>query len=253
MKIIKAILAVLLALTAALYIGNGIVERLSHRDEGPQIRCGEEILEVSVHDDDAVLLSCVTAEDAQDGDLTDRIIIGGRSKLIGGDTARVTCMVFDSDDNMASVVRTVRYTDYRRPVIDLERPLVYESTDEAKLLQAVTVTDMLDGDLSDKARVSTLWATDDERVYSATILVTNSMGDTATVEVPVIIGTPGSIRLKRQVLYLESGAEFDPKAQLSSDRTGVQIRNEVDTQESGCYWVWYTKGEDIAILTVVVE
>lgn len=253
MKIIKTILIALLVLTSVLYIGNGIAGRLSGRDEGPRIECSDEVLEVSVHDGDDVLLSGVTAEDAQDGDLTDRIIIGGRSKLIGGDTAKVTCMVFDSDDNMASVVRTVRYTDYRRPVIALEQPLVYGSTDEAKLLKAVTVTDMLDGDLSDKARVSTLWATDDERVYSATILVTNSMGDTASVDVPVIIGTPGSIRLKRQILYLEPGAEFDPKDLLSSDRTGVQIRNEVDTQASGCYWVWYTKGEDIAIATVVVE
>lgn len=253
MKAIKMILAVLLVLTAALYIGNGIFERISGRNEGPRLRCAEEIIEVSVHDGDEVLLSGVTAEDPQDGDLTGEVIVGGRSKLIGGNTAKVTCMVFDSDDNMASLVRTVRYTDYRRPVFSLENPLVYASTKEAKLLKAVQVTDMLDGDLSDKVRVSTLWATDDERVYSATMLVTNSMGDTATVEVPVLVGTPGRILLKQQILYLEPGAEFDPMAQLRSDRSGVAVRNEVDTQVSGCYWVWYTKGEDIAILTVVVE
>lgn len=253
MKAIRMILTVLLVLTAALYIGNGIFERVSGRNEGPQLQSDEEIIEVSVHDGDEVLLSGVTARDEQDGDLTEQIIVGGRSKLIGGNTAKVTCMVFDSDDNMASLVRTVRYTDYRRPVFSLEQPLVYASTSDAKLLKAVQVTDMLDGDLSDKVRVSTLWATDDDRVYSATMLVTNSMGDTATVEVPVLIGTQGSIQLKQQILYLEPGAEFDPMAQLRSDRSGVAVRNEVDTQVSGCYWVWYTKGEDIAILTVVVE
>lgn len=253
MKAIRTILTVLLVLTAALYIGNGIFERVSGRDEGPQIYCTDEVLDVSVHDGEEVLLAGVTAEDAQDGDLTGEIIIGGKSKLIGGNTAKVTCMVFDSDDNMASLVRTVRYTDYRRPVFYLEQPLVYASTNEAKLLKAVNVMDMLDGDLSDQVRVSTLWATDDERVYSATILVTNSMGDTASVEVPVIIGEQGSIRLRRQILYLNQGEDFDPMDQLLSDRTGVEVRNEVDTQVSGCSWVWYTKGDDIAILTVVVE
>lgn len=253
MKIIRSILAVLLVLTAVLYIGNGMVRKLSGADEGPQIHCPEEVLEISIHDGDEMLLAGVTAEDAQDGDLTGSVIVGGRSKLIGGNTAKVTCMVFDSDDNMASLVRTVRYTDYRRPVISLERPLVYASTKDAKLLKAVTVTDLLDGDLSDQARVSTLWSTEDERVFSATILVTNSMGDTASVEVPVIIGKASTIRLRQQILYLQNGAEFDPMAQLLSDRTGVEVRNEVDTAVSGCYWVRYTKGNEIAILTVVVE
>lgn len=253
MKAIKTILAALLALTAALYIGNGIFERVSGRNEGPVIHCTDEVLEISVHDGDEVLLAGVTAGDPQDGDLTGSVIVGGKSKLIGGNTAKVACMVFDSDDNMASLVRTVRYTDYRRPVISLEQPLVYASAKEAKLLKNVHVTDMLDGDLSDKVRVSTLWATDDERVYSATILVTNSMGDTASVEVPVLIGEQGSIRLRRQILYLQQGADFDPLAQLQSDRSGVEVRNEVDTQTAGCYWVWYTKGEQLAILTVVVE
>ena len=255
MRAIKLILAALLAVTAVVYMGNGLFERLSGRNEGPRISCPEEVLEISIHDGREVLLAGVTAEDAQDGDLTDQVIVGGVSKLIGGKNAKVTCMVFDSDDNMASVVRQVRYTDYRRPVIQLEWPLVYESTKEAKLLRAVTVTDLLDGDLSDQARVSTLWGTGDERVYSATIMVSNSMGDTATVDVPVIIGTDGgSIRLRRQILYLRQGDSFDPMTQVRSDPAGVTVRHEVDTAVPGCYWVWYTgSGGDLAILTVVVE
>lgn len=253
MRAIRLILCVLLALTAVLYIGNGIFDRVSGRHEGPTLHCDTEVLEISVHDGDEVLLAGVTAEDRQDGDLTDQIIVGGRSKLIGGNTAKVTCMVFDSDDNMASLVREVRYTDYSRPQIHLTEPLVYADPKSAKLLKAVEVTDMLDGDLSDQARVSTLWATDDKRVYSATILVTNSMGDTASVEVPVIVGQPGAIQLRQQIVYLPLGAEFDPMSYVASDRTGLSVQNDVDPQTGGCYWVWYTKGDQIAILTVVVE
>lgn len=255
MRRMKWILAVLLAVMTLIYLGNGLAERMSGRDAAPRITCGEEILEVSIHADDAALLAGVTAEDDQDGDLTDRIIVGGVSKLIGGNTAKVTCMVFDSDDNMASVVRTVRYTDYRRPVISLKEPMICRSTDDAKLLKVVEVTDALDGDLSHKARVSTLWSTEDERVYSATILVTNSMGDTATVEVPVIIGQGlGGIRLKEQILYLSRGSSFDPMTQVTSGRTGLTVDNQVNVEEPGCYWVWYHGADgDLAILTVVVE
>ena len=249
----RMLTAALLAVTAVLYIGNGLFARLSGREVGPVIECPEEVLEVSIHDGEQALLTGVTARDKQDGDLTDRVMVGGVSKLIGGNRAKVTCMVFDSDDNMASLVRQVRYTDYRRPRISLRAPLVFASEKEAKLLEQVMVSDVLDGDLSEKARVSTLWATEDEGVYSATVLVTNSMGDTAMVEVPVLIGRSGGILLRRQVIYLQQGEAFDPKAALASDATGVQIQSEVDTAKAGCYWVRYSRGDALAILTVVVE
>ena len=253
MRILRMLTAALLAVTAVLYIGNGLFARLSGREVGPVIECPEEVLEVSIHDGEQVLLTGVTARDDQDGDLTDRVMVGGVSKLIGGNRAKVTCMVFDSDDNMASLGRQVRYTDYRRPRISLRAPLVFASEKEAKLLEQVMVSDVLDGDLSEKARVSTLWATEDEGVYSATVLVTNSMGDTAMVEVPVLIGRSGGILLRRQVIYLQQGEAFDPKAALASDATGVQIQSEVDTAKAGCYWVRYSRGDALAILTVVVE
>ena len=254
MRILRMLTAALLAVTAVLYIGNGLYTRLSGREVGPVIECPEEVLEVSIHDGEQALLTGVTARDKQDGDLTDRVMVGGVSKLIGGDRAKVTCMVFDSDDNMASLVRQVRYTDYRRPRISLKAPLVFADEKEAKLLAQVEVTDVLDGDLSGKARVSTLWATEDEGVYSATVLVTNSMGDTAMVDVPVLIGrSGGGIRLRQQVIYLQQGDAFDPKTALASDATGVQIHSAVDTAEDGCYWVRYSRGDALAILTVVVE
>ena len=254
MRILRMLTAALLAVTAVLYIGNGLLTRLSGREVGPVIECPEEVLEVSVHADSRALLAGVTARDDRDGDLTEKVMVGGVSKLIGGDRAKVTCMVFDSDDNMASLVRQIRYTDYRRPRIGLKEPLIFAEEKAASLLSLVEVTDVLDGDLSDKARVSTLWATDEEGVFSATVLVTNSLGDTAMVDVPVLIGrSAGELQLRQQVVYLQQGAEFDPMDQLRSDRNGVQVQSEVDTQTPGCYWVRYSRGDGLAILTVVVE
>lgn len=258
MRAIRMIVAALFVVTAALFAANGIYERASCRDQGPVLRCGEEILEISVRDDKAALLEGVTAEDGQDGDLTGEILVGGVSRLTGGDTAKVTYLVFDSDDNMASLVRQVRYTDYRRPVIRVTQPLVFADPDEAELLEYVTVTDVIDGDLSDHARVSTLWTTEHERVYSATVQVTNSMGDIASVELPVIIRSDdgAGIQLREQVAYMERDGEFDPMDYVDGPKSGLKVLNEVDASQPGCYWVWYfdgSDGENFAILTVVVE
>ena len=254
MRAIRWILCALLAVTAVLYTATGVMEHISRTDEGPVIECGEEIIQVSVHASEAELLAGMTASDAQDGDLTDRIIVGDVSKLVGTDLAKVTCLVFDSDDNMASLTRQVRYTDYRRPVFQLTQPLEFASTREAKLLDRVRVTDSVDGDISGKARVSTLWSTDNDRVYSATVTVTNSMGDIADVEVPVIIrSAPSAIRLSRQIIYVSVGESFDPMDYVSSGRTGLTARCEGTTEEPGCWWVWYENSNDFAIATVVVE
>ena len=164
MKALRIITIFLFILSLALYLGvsyryNNQLDRVS-----PVIRCETEVLEVSVNAEDSELLAGVTATDNRDGDLTDRIIVGDVSKLVGTDLAKVTCLVFDSDDNMASLTRQVRYTDYRRPMFQLTEPLVYASTDEARLLSRVRVTDSVDGDISHKARVSTLWPTEKDNV-----------------------------------------------------------------------------------------
>lgn len=260
MRTIRWILAALLAVVTVLYAMNGISERISGRDEGPVLTCAEEVLEVSVRDEESVLLTGVTAMDKQDGDLTDEIIVGGVSKLIGGDTAKVTCLVFDSDDNMASCVRLIRYTDYRRPIITLNAPLEYATTDAARLLERVEVSDVIDGDLTVSARVSTLWPTEHSQVYSATIQATNSMGDTASVKVPVIIREENpsrpEVRLKSQIVYIDQGSAFDPMDYVTGGRA-LEIQNDVDTTRTGCYWVWYFNNsgavQGLAILTVVVE
>ena len=254
MRAIRWILCALLAVTAVLYTVTGVMEHFSGTNEGPVIECGEEIIQVSVNASEAELLAGVTARDDRDGDLTSQIIVGGVSKLIGTDLANVTCLVFDSDDNMASLTRQIRYTDYRRPIFQLTEPLEFASTKEAKLLSRVRVTDSADGDISDKTRVSTLWATDNSQVYSATITVTNSMGDFANVEVPVIIrDTPSSIRLRQQIIYVSVGETFDPMDYVSWGRTGLTARCEGTTEEPGCWWVWYENSTDFTIATVVVE
>lgn len=270
MRTIKNILIILLVLLSVGQIATTIYQDAATRQEPPEISCPEGILEVSASDDEAVLLANVTASDSQDGDLTGQVIVGGISKLISADTAKVTYLVFDSDDNMASCVRYIRYTDYRRPRFYVKEALTFASTETVSLLDRLGATDVVDGDLSDQIRVSTLSATDNSQVYNITIQVTNSVGDTSWQELPVLIQATDplrpTIRLTSYLQYINVGSRsFAPEDYISSVSVSgesipagdVSIDSQVDLSTEGTYHVYYTYHNDghvgTAILTVVVQ
>lgn len=269
MRALKHVLIIVLVVLTAGYIITAIYQGSSERREPPVISCPSEILEVSASDDESALLSGMTASDPQDGDLTDQIIVGGISKLISKDTAKVTFMVFDSDDNMGMCIRYIRYTDYQRPQFAITAPLSYSSTEQVSLLDRLTATDVVDGDISSRIRVSTLASTDNSEVYDISIQVTNSMGDTAWLELPVLVQETNPLRpvieLSEYLIYLEVGSEFDPAdhldrltvAQTAEDVSKVSVSSNVDTAEEGTYRVMYTYSANgstgTAILTVVVQ
>lgn len=269
MRALKHALLVLLAVLSAVYIVTLVYQGSSDRKEPPIISCSNEILEVSAADDESVLLAGVTASDPQDGDLTSQIIVGGISKLISKDTAKVTLLVFDSDHNMGKFVRYIRYTDYQRPQFAITQPLAFSSTKEVSLLDRLKATDVVDGDISSRIRVSTLASTDNSEVYDITIQVTNSMGDTAWLQLPVLVQETNPLRpvidLSSYLVYLEAGSSFDPMdyvsgltvANSSEDVSKVSVSSNVDTSVKDTYRVMYTYSADgitgTAILTVVVQ
>jgi hypothetical protein len=101
------------------------------------------------------------------------------------------------------------------------------------------------------------------------IQVTNSIGDTALLQVPVIVLKSNPMRpeilLKEQLVYLESGSSFDAASYLEALKvpgqniplSDVSISGDVDTEKAGTYYVYYSyaSGNSVgtAILTVVVQ
>lgn len=269
MRALRHTILILLAVLSVAYIATRIYQGSSTRHDPPVISCPSGVLEVSTSDDEAALLSGVTASDPQDGDLTDQIIIGGISKLISKDTAKVTFMVFDSDDNMGSFVRYIRYTDYHRPQFSIVKPLAFSSTKEVSLLERLKAHDVVDGDISSRIRVSTLASTDNSEVYDITIQVTNSVGDTAWLQLPVLVQETNPLRpvieLSDYLIYTDLDSSFEPSAYVSGlsvagvaeDATKVSFDSNVDTSEVGTYRVLYTYSAGgitgTAILTVVVQ
>jgi hypothetical protein len=269
MRIIQRTLIALLVILIVINIATSIYEAVSGHQDAPTVSCPSDTLEVSAKDSESVLLQGVTASDLQDGDLTDQIIIGGKSKFINNDTAVVTFLVFDSDNNMGTCTRRIRYTDYHRPMFAVERPLVFTPKEDVTLLDRLSATDVVDGDLSEQIRVSTLSATDNSEVFLISVQVTNSIGDTAWVKLPVLVKETNpmapDIRLTSYLIYLEEGSQFDPYDYVSSvtvngtdvPMSDITIQNPVDTSVANSYQVTYTHQSNghvgTTILTVVVQ
>ena len=269
MKFIKILLILVFAATAALYTLHSMDRQADHTAEGPTLTREAGTLNISVHSGDEALLDGITATDAQDGDLTDRIIISGVSKLTGDDTFKATYVVFDSDDNMATVTRQVHYTDYRRPRFILDEPLAYTTTQNLALLDRLHATDVVDGSITHSVRVSYARETDVPEIYYIDVQVTNSMGDTSWLTVPILIQEEDKdrpmIALDTYLVYLQTGEIFDPYDHLlgatwNGDTLLAQnltVSGRANTNVPGTYYITYTASyaghTGTAILTVVVE
>lgn len=270
MRTIKQAIIILLVLLLAGNVASYFYLGTSERQVPPKITCPDEVLELSASDNESVLLNGVTAFDQQDGDLTARITIAGISKLVTNDTAKATLIVFDSDDNMASCTRRIRYTDYHRPTFSVTEPLVYSSTEEVALLSRLKATDVVDGDISKNIRVSTLEPSNNSEVYHVTVQASNSVGDTAWVRLPVLLLNSNPLRpeiqLSEYLVYVEKDAKFSTTTYLKDlkvpgvkdpDLEQIAVDNQVDTGKVGTYYVTYSYSANgctgTAILTVVVQ
>lgn len=247
--------------------------RRNRDDQPPTLSCSADVLEISVQADQSALLQGLTAQDDRDGDITDKIMVEHISGLINANTARVTYVVFDSSDNAAKYTRTVRYTDYQKPRFQLTAPLQYYVGDTITLQDRLSAIDMLDGDISEKIRLTasnlsnTLAGT-----YHVTVQVTNSLGDTTVLPLTISVESGSALRtpvieLTDYLIYLDAGSPFDPQQYLrkvsdpaAANQQGslnqVEVLSEVEPEEPGVYEVTYSyqgvSREGKAILTVVV-
>ena len=269
MRITRIILVVVFLAVAVVFTLQDLTGQNDAAHVPPVLSCDSETLDISVKADDSALLAGITATDAQDGDLTDRVLVSGVSRLIDDSTAKVSYVVFDSDDNMATLTRYVRYTDYRLPRFSLDEPLIYNAGEEIRLLDRLHAQDVIDGDITGAIRVTYTDTSSDPGTRSLNVQVTNSMGDTAWLTLPVIIrenlDEQISVSLYSYLVYLEQGSRFSPSGYLEGaslngatiSRDNVTISGEVDTAVPGTYNVEYTcvygSRSGTAILTVVVE
>ncbi len=275
----KRLFAIVMLVLTALSVG-GVVLYSVHKTmatggASPEIHFSSEKIDVETGSGDEALLEGVTATDAEDGDVTDSIMVESISTFVEKDTVHVTYVAYDSQNHVSRSMRSVHFTDYVPPHFTMSGPMIFLSKDVGDLMNYVGAEDVVDGNISVKAHASfddTTSALATVGTHDVEISVTNSLGDTARLVIPVKVveEVPHSenIPLKTYLVYLEKGAKFDPisylvnedQAEESSTKSGsnLLVDSGVDTSKSGIYTVNYSleKNEIITATTrliVVVE
>lgn len=235
----------------------------------PVIKSTVEQLDISVQEPKEAILQGLSATDATDGDLTEQIMVASVSHFLEPGTVNVKYVVFDSHNNSATLTRRVHYTDYTPPVFSLEKDPSYVVGRSFDLLNYLKVTDVIDGDISDRIRVvSNMVNNYSVGNYPVVLEVTNSCGDVAQLTVWVKYNSKedsAEINLHRYIAYIGQGEAFDPKPLLVSvtdqnmnplDNEKVEILGNLDMDTPGTYQLTYSyndgKLSGQSTLTVVV-
>lgn len=263
---------ILLVLVSSAFIMNLIRD---HDTQPPVITVPSQELSVSVHDPETVLLKDVSASDNMDGDVSGQLIVEHISNISDDFTAQVTYAAVDSSGNVAKATRTVRYADYAPPVFNLYRPLIFVAGSSADVLSRITAVDVLDGDISKNIKATLAGDSAGLNVvgtHQVSFRVTNSMGDTARITLPVDIlpanTYTGQVELKANLIRLQVGDSFDPEQYFKhlavgggkftlDDGVQLRITNLVDTETAGVYSATITASYGTAMaftrIIVIVE
>ncbi len=271
MRRLRVTIVLVFVLSVIAFIAYNVMARMVEDHTPPVITCDSDTVTVSVEDDDSALLQGMTAEDNRDGDLTDSIRVSSMSNFTEPGKRTANYAVFDSSNQVATYSRTVEYTDYTSPQIQLSEPLRFsmEQMEDINLGENMTVQDCLDGDISSQIRAT---FSDNAYIsqagnYEVTVQVSNSAGDTCSVPLTVTVTDSSddeemdkyypvlsqyivytnvgkSVDLNSLVIGLErNGSEYlfeDDNSFLPGERGDVQVSGSVDYKTAGTYTVDYT-------------
>lgn len=251
-------------------------ERIAKDQTGPVFSVDNNILTVSVKDNENVLLNGITATDTGDGDVSDSIIVESISPFTGTERRIVNYAAFDSDNHVTHTKRELAYYDYTTPRFRLSKPLSF-AMNATNLLDGIKAEDCIDGDITRSIRMLSEDEIDTSHVgeYSARLKVTNSAGGVSYLPVTIEIYDASAkyrmpqIKLSDYLVYVNKGSTFDVERYIRSitisgteyepvesggtygvswlanspdktvDYSRVEIESDVDTNVTGYYEVTY--------------
>lgn len=229
--------------------------------DAPEISIQDtQMLQLSVHASKAELLQGVTAYDRRDGDVSGKLVVESM-RLVGSDgLIEVSYAVADKSGNVAKATRNVQYTDYESPKFSLSAPLIYDVYEDFDIMRAVLASDMRDGNIQHRIRAVALGDTSliSQGVHNVHFQVTNSLGDTSEIILPVEVIETGTytagLTLTDYLIYLPKGEVFQPEKYLNefilrTEKTSLrgylpsnftlETTGDVSTQTPGVYCVSY--------------
>lgn len=208
----------------------------------PIIEVKEEELKVSISADKDELLKGVTATDSKDGDVTDSLVVESISNFLDGNKKLVTYAAFDSNHHVGKATREISYTDYSSPKFSSKEPFSFP-VNTADFISAVTAMDCIDGDITEKIKISPGYTVvaDVPGEYELQIQVSNSSGDVEYLPLTIEIYDPTDrsmvpdIQLKKYIVYTTVGKEINPSKYLSKVMIGAgeyKLTNEKSSYSS---------------------
>lgn len=283
MKRTYILLSIVMAAAIALF-GAYLVMTRNFKDTTPPVITVEaQMLEISVKDDQDILMTGITATDNRDGDVTASLLVESVYGITEDHVTTVTYAAFDRAGNVSKIQRKVRYTDYRAPRFELDTSLCFPYNSGFDLLEYVGAQDVIEGDIRRRVRATLVSDTRSINEIGAHVVrmqVTNSLGDTVEIDFPVEVYDPewytASVKLDEYLVYLEQGDSFDPEKYLDAfvvrgedtdisyqipDNILCDINSNVNTRVPGVYRVKYTLTRTInmttfsgqAVLVVIVQ
>ena len=159
---------------------------LASDSKAPVITADTDTIEASVSVTDEELLAGMRAEDNMDGDVTGSLVVASKSKFIKKGTLNVNYAAFDKNNNVGVYTRELTYVDYESPKFQITQPLrILTGDTRANLLEHITATDCLNGNITSQIMYTLGERTmtgDRASIQTMNLQVTNSAGDTATLE-----------------------------------------------------------------------
>lgn len=289
MKRLRVLLVIFAIAVFAFYGVYLVRDKMTSDYVAPVITADSDAILASVQTSDQELLSGLSATDNLDGDVTGSLMLVSKSKFVQDGTRYVNYAAFDNNKNVGTYTRTLTYTDYVSPRFSISQPLRFlVGGSNQDYLRNITAHDCLDGDITKQIMI-TYGA---HGAISNTIMgqtvnlqVTNSAGDTATLELVFTEEDYNSFyqqspSLSEYLVYVRPGERPDYRALLNGIWSGNNTRSfsdsefnlyedvwiddsRVDYNTAGVYQVTYTlsrlRGDEVretlgtAVLNVVVE
>lgn len=260
MKKAKWMYIVLILLSGAAFVGYRFLDQVRTDTKAPEITISGP-LSISVYESEDAYLSGVTAKDDRDGNVTSSLVVESITMTDKDSPATVKYAAFDKAGNVTKAEREVTFTDYTSPRFSLDAPLAFSTDASVDVMDLIHAEDVLEGDISRRVRATMLseGSISSQGVHSVEFRVTNSLGDTVRVELPVEVYPANTykaqLRLTDYLIYMTQGSTFNARDYLLEyillgettwlrgslpDDITLKIDGQVDTNTPGVYAVSYT-------------
>lgn len=216
MRKIRILSVIVFILSAGTFAFFKFTDKKTTDTDGPIIQMETDSIEVLSGAGNEELLAGVTATDRKDGDVTASLVIERMTNFTERGKRTVTIAAFDSDNNVAKATREIIYSDYTAPSFELAEPLFFPEN-PSSLGEELTASDVLDGDITEKIRMSAVDVLQLDTVgdYQVIFTVSNSAGDTTQLPVTVTIYDSSeqsmlpSITLSDYLIHVKTGESVD--------------------------------------------